>query len=325
MPSPRQSKLRILVPVLLVGLILLGVFSLLPGSLLIEAVGSGPDLVPTSPVSGDPAATPTPATDSSGDDGPHSTAHLPPPPDGYHWVRNETLSDEFNGSRLDSRKWQPRHPYWSGRDPSRFDPENVSVRDGMLRLKSTTDLKSLAEVEDPEKDIWVRAACVTSRQRSAHHGFYECRFQASRLSMTSSFWFQGAGCEIDVVEQIGAPAKNPQQARQMLMNTHLFTRVNGKKHDQATPKHWKMPTGAADQFHTYGVWWHDEHHASFYHDGRQVADIKFAGPFRKPMYLFLDTEVFTWAGLPSIESLRDPARNTMLVDWIRAWKLVPVQ
>ena len=59
-----------------------------------------------------------------------------------------------------------------------------------------------------------------------------------------------------------------------------------------------------------------------YHNGEKVAEIAFAGPFDEPMYLFFDTKVFVWEGLPEIESLRDPAKNTMLVDWVRAWKLV---
>jgi hypothetical protein len=42
------------------------------------------------------------------------------------------------------------------------------------------------------------------------------------------------------------------------------------------------------------------------------------------MYLFFDTEVFTWYGLPTVASLKDPNLNTMLVDWVRAWKQVPV-
>jgi hypothetical protein len=40
------------------------------------------------------------------------------------------------------------------------------------------------------------------------------------------------------------------------------------------------------------------------------------------MYLFFDTEVFTWNGLPSVAALKDPAKNRMSVDWVRAWKLV---
>ena len=46
------------------------------------------------------------------------------------------------------------------------------------------------------------------------------------------------------------------------------------------------------------------------------------GVLGEPQYLFLDTEVFVWEGLPTIESLNDSSRNTMLADWVRSWRLV---
>lgn len=264
-----------------------------------------PHAVPKSPKSGD-------------------GSFLPPLPAGSRWEPISAISDEFNAKALDTSKWQPIHPYWSGRPPSRFDPANVSVSGGNLRLAATTDVTDLSEVEDPMKDEWVKASCVTSLKRLAISGaYYECRFKASKLSMTSSFWLQGGGGEIDIVEQLGAPLKNPDQAKRMLMNTHLFKNVDGKKTDSATPAHFTMPVGSADTYHTYGVWWRDKNHAWFYYNGERVAEIKFAGPFKDPMFMFLDTEVFTWAGLPDIKSLNDPSKNTMLVDWVRSWKMVP--
>jgi beta-glucanase (GH16 family) len=145
--------------------------------------------------------------------------------------------------------------------------------------------------------------------------------KASKLSMTSSFWFQGKNTEIDVVEQVGDSIKEPGHDSLMLMNTHFF--ANGWDKDKATPKSWKMPTGSAEKFHVYGVWWKDENTVWMYHDGQKVAELTPAGSFNEPQYLFFDTEVFIWEGLPTLESLKDPARNTMLVDWVRAWKLVP--
>ena len=50
------------------------------------------------------------------------------------WVRNEALSDEFEGTTLDSSKWRPEYPGWKGRQPARFCPHNVTVSDGKLRL-----------------------------------------------------------------------------------------------------------------------------------------------------------------------------------------------
>ena len=132
-------------------------------------------------------------------------ANLPEPPKAYRWEAIPELSDEFDGDALDTSKWLDYHPYWGGREPSQHDPANVSVRDGLLHLKSTTDIDDISEVADPEQDVWVSAACVTSREPIASYGYYETRMKASALSMTSAFWFQGKYSEIDVVEQLGAP------------------------------------------------------------------------------------------------------------------------
>lgn len=248
-------------------------------------------------------------------------APLPVPPSGFRWQAVPALSDEFGGKRLDSRKWQPRQPYWKGREPSRFEPVNVSVSSGALLLRSDTLLSDLTGVKYPFKDVWVRAACVASLQPVAGPGYYEARMRASDLSMTSSFWLQGKYSEVDVVEQVGHSVKNPAKGRQMLMNTHYFR--DGWEHDKATPKQWTMPSGAAEAYHVYGVWWKDASTVVFYHDGTEVAQVQTGGAFDEPMYLFFDTEVFAWEGLPTLESLRDPRRNTMFVDWVHAWRLVP--
>ena len=216
---------------------------------------------------------------------------LPPPPAGFRWQRVPALTDEFGGRRLDTRRWLTHHPYWNGREPSRFEPANVGVSGGELRLRSDTLLTDLSTVKDPDKDVWVRAACLSSPEPLAGFGYYEARLKASDLSMTSSFWLQGKFSEIDVVEQVGRSAKNPDKDRQMLMNTHFFR--DGWEHDQATPRRWTMPSGASQDYHVYGVWWKDANTVIFYHDRAPVAQVKTGGAFTEPMYLFFDTEVFT--------------------------------
>ncbi|MGJ8724448.1 MAG: family 16 glycosylhydrolase [Roseibacillus sp.] len=248
----------------------------------------------------------------------------PAAPEGYRWESVSALSDEFESDALDESKWQPTHPYWSGREPSRFDSTNVSVKDGFLRLRSHSLVKELSEVTNPMEDVWVHSSCVTSLNPTARPGsYFECRMKASELSMTSSFWFQGKKFEIDVVEQIGAPIKEPEQAYKMLMNSHWFETKSGGESDHSTPTKWIMPDKSSERFHTYGLWWKSETEGWFYHDGVKVAEMTFPTAFTTPMFLFLDTEVFTWAGLPTLESLADESKNTMLVDWVRSWRLVP--
>lgn len=257
------------------------------------------------------------------DSAPVDLAGAPPTaPSGSTWTVMPELSDEFNGEALDTAKWMPKHAYWAGRDPSRFDPANVAVADGQLRLRSTTTRTSLEGLADPHKDVWVQAACISSLKAFAGPGFYAARLKASRLFMTSSFWLQGKYSEIDVVEQFGFNDSRPQRPLQMLMCTHFFP--NGWKADLAVGKEWTMPTGAADEFHVYAVWWKDATTVWYYHNGVKIAEMTPGGAFNEPMYLFFDTEVFPWQGLPTIDALKDPARNTMQVDWVRSWKLTPV-
>ncbi len=47
--------------------------------------------------------------------------------------------------------------------------------------------------------------------------------------------------------------------------------------------------------------------------------------FLEPMFLFFDTKVFTWSRLLTIDSLKDPKRNAMEVNWVRSWTLVKAE
>jgi hypothetical protein len=246
--------------------------------------------------------------------------NLPEPPPGFKWASIPELTDEFDGEVLDSGKWQDYHPYWEGRAPSQFDPRNVWVKNGVLYLRSTTYIADLSEVALPAKDIWVGSACVSSIEPTAFYGYYETRMKASRLSMTSSFWFQGKYSEIDVVEQLGAPKDEPYRSTLMLMNTHYYP--DGWELDKRTPVSHSMDTAAADDYHVYGVWWKNAQDIWFYHNGEKVAEIETGGAFEEPMFMFFDTEVFIWEGLPDIASLKDPEMNIMSVDWVRSWRLV---
>lgn len=55
----------------------------------------------------------------------------PTPLPGY--TLNVDLSDEFEGTTLNSSKWGPS-PHWPGRQPGLFDPSNVVIGGGALQL-----------------------------------------------------------------------------------------------------------------------------------------------------------------------------------------------
>lgn len=73
------------------------------------------------------------------------------------WDPNLAMSDEFNGRKLDDSKWWPTNPDWKGREPGWFDPANVSVKDGSLRL--TTRLA------EPLQNLRRKATTSTRPQR----------------------------------------------------------------------------------------------------------------------------------------------------------------
>lgn len=75
-------------------------------------------------------------------------------------------------------------------------------------------------------------------------------------------------------------------------------------------------------FHTYGVWWKDANTLLFYSDG-QLVWMRPAGPFNEQSYLFLDTDVQIFASetLPAVADLKDPPKNAVIVDYVRAFTL----
>ncbi|MFC1763307.1 hypothetical protein ACFL6U_14665 [Planctomycetota bacterium] len=240
---------------------------------------------------------------------------IPVSPEGKKWIPVASLSDEFNSDHLDPKKWNPKHPFWSGRN-STHTVSNVSVGDGNLRLLST-----LRPGATEVKAETITAACMASTTPRSRPGYYEARIKCSDISMTSAFWFQGKYSEIDVIENIGR-ATEPNSAwinQTMMMNTHFYK--EGWDKDRKTPVQWKMPVPASEDYQVYGVWWKDEKTVCFFYNGTQVAEVTTGGPFDEGQYLYFDTEVFTWHGWPTQASLLDPTKNTMLIDWVRAWTL----
>jgi len=245
------------------------------------------------------------------------------PPLTERWELVEVLTDEFEGDAINAEKWNDLHPRWSGRAPSQFKRENTTVADGYLQLKSTSRVSDLSGVADPQKDIWVDAASMTSKAASAQHGYYyEASMKASDLSMTSSFWFRmGEFSEIDVIEHIGhssIPAKAEDKAHEYHANTFYYGKHEGLDN---LANEVQMDTRGRDEFHTFGLWWKDPKTLLFYHNGVEVMIITPRVDFDENLFLIFDTEVFTWDGLPTIPSLNDDTRNTMLVDFVRTYKV----
>ena len=166
-----------------------------------------------------------------------------------NWAKYEIMSDEFDGTQLDSSKWYPRNPGWLGRQPAYFYPGNVTVSGGKLHL-------AMRKQEVPEmprdKGYHTYTSAAVKSKTTVKYGYFEVRCRPMKSAGSSSFWFYDSTpelwTEIDVFE-IGGRA--PGFEKKYNMNVHVFRTPTEKKHWSMggvwiAPKTWPMtitPTG----------------------------------------------------------------------------------
>lgn len=288
-------------------------------------------------------------------------SNLPSPPEGYKWVVNEDFSDEFNGNQLDETKWYRKSPHWpNGRPPATFKAENVSVKDGYLRITNRFLEHKEGKDGKPGDIYYLSGGAVASKSDKAFYGYYECRMKASKTTMSSTFWMKNAPekqilnidgkeieCsvrqELDIQETVGDPKVLEEEKKSWVLNTNK--RIGSNTHynyyykDPVTGKHikgHKSVSGSCENientsevFHTYGCWWKDATTLDFYLDGKYVFTIHpdttlDKEPFSRPMYMHMVTETYDWEKVrPTVEDLKDEEKATTLYDWVRSYKLVP--
>jgi hypothetical protein len=259
-------------------------------------------------------------------------ASPPEPPDGYVWIRNDSFSDEFSGTTLDQSKWYDHHPRWQGRPPAKFVPKAISIKDGMLQIKN-------GMLNPSEGKFTIAGGAVVSKSTDAHFGYYEVRMKASKISMSSTFWFSNeykpsgdkhVAQELDVQEAVGAGKRYPDRKNYMKSNTHVWIREGQRRFSKAVPGDARISPPVGDAFHVYGVWWVDANTVNFYHNN----EFKFTlhpntdyhpTPFESPMHLNLVTETYDWEIPPTPEELNNDSINTTYYDWVRAYVLVKEQ
>ncbi|NQV33314.1 MAG: family 16 glycosylhydrolase [Phycisphaeraceae bacterium] len=234
------------------------------------------------------------------------------PPSGSKWQPIPELTDEFNGSTLDSAKWHDHNPTWMGRQPAFFSKKNVTVSDGRLHLAARAeDLTGL-----PEGYHTFTTAAVKSKAL-VRYGYFEikCRPMTSRAS--SAFWFyqstQEEWTEIDVFEICGVGEKWKNKYN---MNAHVFHTPHETKH-WSKGGEWKAPFSFVDDTHVYALEW-DEDVIKWWVDGSVVRALKNTH-WHQPLHLNFDSETMPdWFGLPDKKNLP----STFSIEYIRSWKKV---
>jgi beta-glucanase (GH16 family) len=232
------------------------------------------------------------------------------PPGPERWAPMPELTDEFDGTQLDTNKWYPNNPEWKGRPPGFFHTGDVTVSDGQLHITMKhEDLPGL-----PEEYHTYTCGAVKSKTRVLY-GYFEVRCKPMKSRGSSAFWFYDITpeiwTEIDVFEIGGG---SPGHERTVHMNAHVFHTPTEKEH-WAKGSDWKAPQELADDFHVYALKWTREK-LIYYFDGVPIRTMENTH-WHQPLYLNFDSETMPeWFGLPEVGSLP----STFSIDYVRAWR-----
>ncbi len=249
-----------------------------------------------------------------------------PIPNGPEGQFQLVFSDEFSEQELDLRRWTTC--YWwvkngctnlGNNELEWYVPENVSVRDGALRLTAKRE-----NVVGWKGQIFPYTSGMVTTGRyyeedpaevrfEAKEGFFEMRADLpSGQGLWPAFWMlpssRESKPEIDIMELLGH--------RTDVLELHFHYRNDAGEsrnvgHEVAT---WDLAQG----WHTYGVEW-SEREIVWYLDGWEVWRYEERARIpNEPMYMIINLAVGgDWPGDPNSET-KFPA--IMKIDYVRAWK-----
>ncbi|MCL7762536.1 family 16 glycosylhydrolase [Polaribacter sp. Z014] len=258
-----------------------------------------------------------------------------PKPEGSKWKLVKNMSDDFNGKKVNQKKWQISGQGWIGRAPGLFMAENVKVTDGKLQITTTKLPKSITK---NGKEFTHGGGYVGSRNGMTY-GYYESRMKANKSFMSSTFWLINenkgvTGCdkrttELDIQECVGQIVNDAQWMKNfdqaMNSNTHSRNIPEGCDYIKGTSKGGGLMQGKVyDDFHVYGVWWKNKDEILFYLDGKLVKKVTPPADFNIQMHLRMVVETYDWNPVPAnggMVGLSEKDRTTSY-DWVRSWKLV---
>jgi beta-glucanase (GH16 family) len=243
-----------------------------------------------------------------------STALLPmsDPTNEGGWVIYEPLSDDFDGTHLDTSKWKTNISGWPGRPPALFVDHNVEVSRGTLQI---TMRKEPVSIENAKGGFHDYTTGAVQSITTVLYGYFEVRAKAMKSAGSSAFLFADKDDknwnEIDVFEMGGAL---PAFTRRVYMSVHNF-KENGLELDLHDTKFTKMRSNVADEFHVYGLDWSPDS-IDFYVDGRLRRHLENTS-WHIPANMIFDAETqVDWFGMPKDSDLP----SVFTIDYVRAWK-----
>jgi neutral ceramidase len=234
------------------------------------------------------------------------------PPPGYRLV----WSDEFDGTTLDTSKWN--HRGLGQRREAVNATDAVSVGGGYLTITTYT-----------AGGKHYTGMIGTEGKFERRFGYWEARIGFEDApGMWSAFWIQtptfgrppndpaNAGMEIDVLEH----RVSDKSGKDIAGEAHHALHIGGGKSQTHVTENLKLGSG----FHTFGVQWTETEYR-FFVDGTLTWT---AAPVSKrPEYLILSSEVQdkSWAGTIPAGGYgpRESSQTKMIVDYVRFYEPAP--
>lgn len=257
-----------------------------------------------------------------------------PKPANKTWYKVDKMSDEFNGNKLDSSKWQdePRANGWTwiGRPPALFRAENVVIKDGNMNV---TVGKLPAEIAAKDTRFTHQGAIVRSHHAGQVGWYYETRMKANQTAMSSTFWLMTKGngvkkLELDIQECVGRTSEKTKdwaKTWDQIYHSNMIHRKNKYNPEPTQIQGEYTPeTKNWERYYVYGAWWKSPKEVRFYLDGKYVYSIEPSIEFDVPAYLQMAIETYDWNPIPDDGGLVESGnweQRTTKYDWIRTWRL----
>ena len=237
------------------------------------------------------------------------------------WAFNPALSDEFEGKRVDQKKWNitKKSIGWE----TCWTEKNVIVSDGKLHIML---IKEKTEMDSKKAEY---TAGMLKTFAAAKYGYFEAKIKFTSAFANNAFWFCAQNSfgwgynEIDIMEGHAARQireKTYGEVKNLFGNTIWVEKPQHQKVFNADRSlmH-ETDTDLAADYHTYGFEW-DENNLKFYFDGKCL----YTRPNRYNHYplnlIFNLTAYKEYGGFPFDTDL--PA--SMDIEYVRAWKRTDV-
>jgi len=249
------------------------------------------------------------------------------PPVPGNWT--QTLNENFDGDTINEALWNKKMP-WVGLIPNelqRYNPNNVSVKDGMLHLRAAREKGYLNGIANPAfpEGKYTSAVVTTHEKWSQAYGYFEARLKPqTAIGVWPAFWgmpFHGpgpearrngttrGGAEIDIFE-------HPTRFGPYRTNIAVHWDNYGADHKKTgISRVYYTPDN--DGFVTAGLLWEPGKLTWFINQ-------KVVGVWESPavptvaIYLKLTIQMGNWGGF--IVEDDKLTRQDFLIDYVRVWQ-----